>query len=220
MDRAEEIINQINDDPNHPDVGVLANDLLKEFSRGYPLEHLRPLLLNLNPDVAEIGMWVTSELGQGAKPLLSEVVALLKHPAKSVRYLAIDSVLSCTTELDKSEVAAVLPLLDDPEAAVRWKAMGFLSRASLEQLHGALDYFSTSEPDSVYINGLKWLLSEDAGNPEEIISILQKPDAILRKYGVVAAVRASRSNSQPLLYASSVDDPDVKRFATDMLKLK
>ena len=63
-----------------------------------------------------------------------------------------------------------------------------------------------------------WLLSEGANNPEEIMFFIQGQDSILRKYGVVAAARISQHNNGPLLYASSIDDPDVKQFAGDMLK--
>jgi len=219
MDHAQEIINQIMDDPNDSNIGVLVNKLLREFHRGYPLEHLRLLLLSQNDSIAETGIWVASELGQKAKPLLDDVVPLLKHPAKTVRFFAVDCVLSCATESNKHEVASVIPLLDETEAAVRWKAMGFLSRASREQLQGALDYLNTTEPDSMHIHGLQWLLSQGANNPEEIMPFIQSQDSILRKYGVVAAVQTSQHNSKPLFYAASMGDPDIKQFARDMMKL-
>ena len=218
MDHAQEIISQIMDDPDDSNIGVLANDLLKEFSRGCSVERLRPLLLSKNNSIVEIGIWVTSELGQGAAPLLDDVVSLLKHPGKNVRFFAIDSVLSCATEWNKLEVASVMPLLDDTETAVRWKAMDFLSRASREQLQGGLDYLNTTEPPSVHIHELEWLLGEGGSNPAEIMSFIQSQDALLRKYGVVAAARMSQRNSGPLSYAASVADTDIKQFASDTLK--
>ena len=218
MDHAQEIMDQIMNEPDDSNIGVLANELSKEFSRGCSVDRLRPLLLSKNNNVAEIGIWVTSELGRGAAPLLDDVVTLLRHPGKNVRFFAIDSVLSCATEWNKLEVASVIPLLNDAEAAVRWKAMDFLSRASREQLQGALDYLNTTEPQSVHVHELEWLLGEGGSNPGEIMSFIQSQEALLRKYGVVAAARMSQRNSEPLSYAASTADPDIKQFAWDTLK--
>jgi hypothetical protein len=218
MDHAEQIIKQIMDDPNDSNNGVLANELLGEFHRGYSLENLRPLLLSQNDNIAEIGIWVASELGQKAKPLLGDVVTLLKHPATIVRFFAIDCVLSSATESNKLELASVIPLLDDVADAVRWKTMDFLSRASREQLQGALDYLGTTEPESRYIHGLQWLLSEGGSNPKEVISFIQGRDAIRRKYGAVAAARTSQHDRKSLVFAASMEDPDIKQFASDVLK--
>lgn len=220
MDHAQEIIDQITNNPHNANVGVLGNELLREFHRGYSIEYLRPLLLSNNDNVVEIGIWVASELGQKAKPLLDDVVTLLKHPAKAVRFFATDSVLSCATELNKSELASVIPLLDDAEAAVRWKTMSFLTQASREQLQGALDYLNIVKPESEYIYGLKWLLSEDIDNSKEVISFIKSANALLRKYGTVAAARTFQINSEPLFYAVSISDPDIKQFATDILNLR
>ena len=90
MEHAQEIINQVIDDPNDFDIGVLANEHLREFHRGYPLELPRLLLLSPNGSIAETGIWVASELGQKAKPLLGDMVHLLKHSTKTVRFFAVD----------------------------------------------------------------------------------------------------------------------------------
>jgi hypothetical protein len=218
VDHTQELINQLIAGPVESQLGLLANELLREFQHGYPLQHLRPLLLSADDYVAETGIWVASELGQQARPLLGEITRLLHHPVKAVRFFAIDAILSSATEANKHEVALVIPLIDDAEAAVRWKAMEFLARASSAQLQPALDYLRATEPDSGHVDGLGWLLSASAGDADQIESYLADLDAGRRKYGAVAAARMAAYNRGPLVHATSMDEPDIKQFAVDMLK--
>jgi len=206
----EDILAEV--DPNSPRVGTLTNKLLEEFQQGYPLDNLRLLLRSENERLVNTGIWIASELGEWGKPLLNDVSPLLKHPAKRVRYFAIDCILLWAAPPNRFELASVVALMDDSEAAVRMKAMDFLCRASKEQLLAGLAYLEDTEPESTHIRGLHWFLGSSRTNPKEVISALQSAESLCRKYGVVAATQMSKENMEPLLYASSMDDPDVKRF--------
>jgi hypothetical protein len=199
--------------------GALTNRLLREFQRGYPLENLRRYLRSDQARLVAIGVWIASELGQTAKPLLDDVSALLTHPLKRVRFFSIDCVLLWAGPSDGCALASVIALMDDAETAVRWKVLDFLSRASREQLQGALSYLLITEPKSRHIPGLKWMLSSDLKKPKEVIAALHNQDSLTRRYGVVAAVRMSKDNPQPLFDASSVEDSDVKAFADSGIRL-
>lgn len=218
-ERAEKFMEQIKTNPTSSKVGVMTNDLLTEFHRGYPIENLRPLLVHENEDFVRIGVWIASELGEKGAPLLSDVVSLLSHPRKEVRFSAIDCVLAWAAHSNAIEIVSTISLLDDPESGIRWKVMDFLARVSLEQLQAALSYLDVTEPQSAQARGLRWLLSSDARNDKEVISTLQSEDGFLRKYGVVAATRMARVNRDPVVYASSIRDPDVKGFADSAIRL-
>jgi hypothetical protein len=206
-------------DPNSQRVGDLTNQLLKEFHRGYPLENLRPLLRSEDERLVNTGIWVASELGEKGKPLLSEVSALVEHPSKRVRFLVIDCILLWAGPWNKPELASAVSMMDDSESAVRWKALSFLWRASREQLSAALSHFHVTEPGSAYLPGLSWLLSSNASNSETVKAALRDQDSRMRKFAVVAAARTSAANSEPLFYAASVEDPDVKDFADSAIEL-
>ena len=212
------MIDRIMSNPDSCDDGILVNDLLREFHRGYPIEKLRPLMLSDNEKVAKVGIWVASELGGKAAPLLDDLTKLLHHPERYVRYFAIDSLLTCATREKEAAIAAVVSMLDDTDGAVRWKALDFLSRASAEQLEAGLSCLSKTEPDSLHLVGLRRLLGGDAGSPNEALSLLGSDSSTLRKYGVVAAVRMAEVTQEPLAVASSIDDEDVSGFAKDALK--
>src|SRR5438105_7213153 len=64
-----------------------------------------------------------------------------------------------------------------------------------------------------------WLLSGGASACKDIVTMLQSPDALMRKYAVVGARKAATTDQQPLQYAASADDPDVKEFARTSLSL-
>ncbi len=219
QDRAERLTKLILANPNAPQVGVVANDLLREYHRGYPLENLRPLLVHDDPSVVKTGAFIASELGAKGSPLLSDIVRLVGHPEKSVIFDVIDCVLLWATPSNKSELASVVTLLSDPESGVRWKAMDFLSRASAEQLGAALSFLEGKEPNSVNVRGLRWLVGSHASVPQDVKTVLQSQEEVLRKYGVVAASRMYRTSPEPLAYAASLNDPDVKHFADTTIEL-
>jgi hypothetical protein len=219
MEKAELLINDLFENPEVFGTGVLANELLKEFHRGFPVERLRKLLSCPDQRIVKIGMFIASELGNKVAPLLCDIVPMLRHFEKWVRADAIDCVLACALPCNGMEIASVIALMNDGEAGVRWKAMGFLSRASKEQLKAAYAHLVGTEPGSKHIRGLEFLINDDAINPDDLIAYIKGSEPFLRKYAAIAAVRMARRNSEPLRVATFVDDPDVKEFAADMLKL-
>jgi hypothetical protein len=217
QDRAEKLVQRLVEEPLSPRAEVMMNDLLSEFHRGYPLENLRPLLHSRDPNVVNVGAWIASELGEKGFPLLPDVLPLIHHPAKNVRFSIIDCILLWAT--DGAELSAVADLVNDPESGVRWKAMDFLSRATRDQLQAALSHLAEVEPNSTHVQGLQWLLGPDASDADTVKAALQNESALLRKYAVVAASRMSKADREPLSYAASVKDPDVQNFAKSSINL-
>ena len=218
MKRVETIVRQMLEDPGAAADEELVNRLLDEFHSGAPLEYLRPLLLSPDPEVARSGAWIASELGPRGKPLLDVVFTLLRHPDKRVRFWVNDCILSWTDSSNGREVAGVISSVDDPEMAVRWKAMLFLSRAETNQLAAALDWFAKEEPESLHVPGLRWLLSDIAQDAAAVEKMLANPVAQMRKYAVVAAAKMAATNRHPLTIAASSEDSDVVDFATERLE--
>ncbi|HYL99833.1 MAG TPA: hypothetical protein VEZ90_12835 [Blastocatellia bacterium] len=217
MKKVEQLVEQMLTSAENLDDGLLANSLLSEFHRGAPLAYLRPLLLSPDHRVAALGAWIASELGQKGKPLLDAVSPLLSHPNRRVRFWIIDCVLLWAGPSDGREISQAACLIDDPEKAVRWKAMIFLYRASTDQLEAALAFLESEDSRSPNAVALRWLLSVPACDTETIARELRGPDARLRKYAAVAAARLGSQNKQPLAAAALSDDPEVAEFAADRL---
>lgn len=213
MKKIEKLIEELITNPEANDDGLLGNHILKQFHHGAPLEYLQPLLLSPDERLASLGAWIASELGEQGKPLLSVVGGLLRHPAKKVRFWIIDCILLWASPSEAREITQVVRLIDDPEKAVRWKAMDFLFRASRDQLESALAFLDKEEPGSSNARGLRWLLSDAGRNAETVEGELRSPGTRMHKYATVAAVRMSAENRHPLLVAASSDDPEIAKLA-------
>lgn len=218
MDRANDLIEQLLSNPDSSEFGALANELLTQYHRGSPVGSLRILLHSANDRVVGEGAWIASELGESGKPLLPDISRLLRHPSKKVRFWSIDCVHLWAGPSSADELASAVGLVDDPEEAVRWKAMGFLAMASREQLQAALGNLTKTNPTSQYTRGLKWLIGVEETDPAEIIDALRSNDQLRRKIAAAAAYRLWNRDSAPLHFATSIDDHEVVQFARDMLK--
>jgi hypothetical protein len=213
---ANQLIDTITSNPNSSDDGMLANQLLREFHRGYPVDALRPLLESSNEKIVRAAAFIASELGSKARPLLDAVVNLLNHKNKFIRADAICSILTCTRADDINEIGKVILLLDDSDWPIRWKVMEFLSLASPDQLEGGLKYFEMVEGYPDHTSGLKWLLSAGSGKPDEIMSWIEDTSAVRRKFGTIAAARKPYKNTALLDLAILSGDHDIKTFGDSM----
>ena len=215
-DRVAQLVDRVTS--GSADTGRLANDVLRDFQRGLPVDGLLVLVRHQDPDVAELGAWIAAELGAAAAPLADDMVAQLKSPSRVVRYYAIDVVLAGAVGARSGLVAQVLPLLDETDDAVRWKATGLLVRASTGQLESALDVLTSTSSNDPHIALVRWLLSSEARNPGMVRERLSAEDPLTRRYAVAAAARLSEVTDEPLRAASaSAADADLRRFASDWL---
>ena len=188
-----------------------ANDLLRAFHAGYPVDRLRLLLRSEVDEAVRAGAWILSELGIDAAPLIDETAALLTHRLKYVRFFAIDAVLASASAKDGPVIASAVALIDDPEEAVRWKALGLLSRAPADQLRVAAPFVLEPEAGA----RLSWLLDADL-RTEDVAARLDG-DRLDRLFAVAAATRQRRGRHQLLLRAAGSADPEVSSFARDAL---
>jgi len=219
MDRAEKLINHLLAHPDTSESDGAAYELLKQYQRGSPVESLRTLLFDSDDRIAGEAAWIASELPEG-RSLLHDIGALLGHRSRKVRFWAIDCVHLWADSSGGRELAVATALIDDPDKAVRWKAMGLWAMASREQLAAALSNLRATDPKSQYVNELTWLLGREGADSGEIIAALNGSDDRRRKVAAAAAYRVAKAanNPAPLRYATSVEDPEVVQFAGDMLK--
>lgn len=199
--------------------GQLENSLLRELQEGYPITKLRLLLKANDQHVVAAGMWIASELGSAARPLLKDIADLIRHPHAQVRFFALDCLLACAGPKDGQVVSLALDLLDDSEFSVRWKTLVFLATASEILLRAALDTnaLSTDEHTSTRREGLKLLLDSNASaDPAAVVSLLASSDPMLRRYAAAAAARMAHRDPRALKQVMKSADPTLKQFAVDM----
>jgi hypothetical protein len=194
-----------------PNDGVAENELLGELFQGYPVQKLRLLLHTDRESAVVVGMWLASELGANARPLFADVISLIRYPNKKVRFWALDVCMTCSRPEDAASIRAVLGLVDDPESAVRWNAMIFLSNGPETVFRSLRDKYAGEAVSDAQKEGLSILVDAvTARNSAAISAALTHSDAIVRRYAAAAAARLAYRDDAPLRQAMSSSDPDVK----------
>lgn len=193
-----------------------ASALLQEFIRGYPLERLRLLLRSENQEAVKTGIFIASELGRAVRPLVDEFGPLLTHESSAVRFDALDCALVCGTEKDGKLLARAATLIDDGDEGVRYKALDFLSRATVEQLLAAARHVLNPELASA----LSWLASRESATHARILAELGGDEPVRRRVAVAAAARPAKFDEEALAAAALSRDPDVSTFAQSRLRVE
>lgn len=213
--RGEELISESLGNPQRSE--ELANDLLVAFQSGYPLHNLRRLLDAEDTVTVASGMWIASELGAGARPLLQETVKRVHHPGARVRFFALDVLTSCAAPEDESALNSGLDLLDDPDQGVRWKALVFLATISEAALRTLRDLAMRQAPGGQRARGLQLMLSVIASREvEPVTQRLLGDDTALHRYAAAVAARMAHQDSTPLRVAMASQDTTIRQFARDM----
>ncbi|SPP63519.1 hypothetical protein NITLEN_10605 [Nitrospira lenta] len=193
-------------------------DLLAAFHAGYPVANLRRVLSSKSDHALKAGAWLASELGLDALPILDSLSPLLRHPLRYVRFFSIDAVLVCAGAGHAQALSSVVGLLRDDDEAVRWKALGSISRMTQEQLIESL----LAQNDKELGERTAWLLriEESQSAADEIAKTLNGGSAVGRIFAVAAAARIADKNPSILVLAANSEDQAIKAFALEQLKLR
>jgi hypothetical protein len=211
--RGDLLIEQILSGATVPD--DIANELLDEFHGEYPVANLLTMLQSEHEHTVRVGIWIASELGASAAPLIGEITSLLQHPSRYVRFFAVDAVLSSATARHGPAIAAAISLIGDSDEAVRWKAIRLLANAGESELEASRPYLSTPELHEL----VRWLQSTGGGQgTEQIEDALRDGLPAKRLVAAAAAARHAETSRAPLEAAAESRDPEVSSFASEVLE--
>jgi hypothetical protein len=199
--------------------GTLEYCLLLEVGQGYPVERIRPLLTSHDEEIVAAGIWIASELSHYAKPLLPEIVGLIRHPFFKVRFFVFDCLLNCATPRDGHAIALAVDLIDDSHSGVRWQALVFLATVREELLRAIPKATTIDAQTALHQKGLRMLLAATTASnaAETVTSAISSPDSLLRRYGAAAAARMVYRDPGPLKKAMESADSTISEFARDMM---
>ena len=208
--RAEQLINELLAEPSRFEAGY---KLLQTYLKGAPLETLRPLLRSGDLVIQREAVWVASELGRQAFPLLDEVVPLIDSGDRYLAFHAMESVTVCATGGRAPEFVHVVARLEDPDEVLRSLSMFLMSNAETSQLVGALE----GELHSVHQEGLRLLLDASASD-EAVLSFIHSDAPLRRRYGAVAAARLYEKNPRLIDEVRTMEDGEVSSFLDSVLR--
>jgi len=187
-----------------------GNDLLKECWRGFPVERLSPLLRSDVESAVKAGVFITSELAERSRPLLSDVEPLLNHPDTWVRTDAIDTVNLAATAADAEIVARAIERITDSDRSVAYSAFQLLAAASREKLEASWSCIH----DVTIKQALQSVLDEEATVSSAAIRARLADDSqLVRLFGLLSAARISDRRADDLLAAIEADNEEIRLFA-------
>lgn len=207
------LVSRVLNGPSAHDV----QDLLTEFSAGYPMLNLTRLLRSGDDQVVKVAVWMASELGELAHPILPDVQRLLGHHLPYVRGFALDTILLAASPNDGDVLADAVCRIDDEDEGVRWKAIHFLARATTPQLRAAVKHCNQLQLAAV----VRWLLAVSAeSKTDEIVQRIDAGESTSRLVAAAAAARVSSRSMVPLLRASRSENSEIQSFARQWLEIE
>ena len=217
-DEVDRLIAKLVCDPEAFERGGFANDLLKQFLRGHPIDVLRRLLHHSDGGVTRAAIWIASELPVFAPALLSDALPALTSPDRYVRFYALDVVMLGAVGEDEEEFVRVVEALDDPDVAVKDHALFLISHATNGQILAAIKRFRRADPSSHHLPGLGALADARSANPIAVREMIESNSEVDRKYGLAIAERCYDVHPDLLEMAARSGDKLIRSLAAHMLK--
>ncbi|MEQ1878037.1 MAG: hypothetical protein ABL958_15445 [Bdellovibrionia bacterium] len=197
-----------------------AYELLQDYFRGYPVETLRLLLRHENILVQRVAVWIASELGDQGCGLLHEVIPLLESPDRRSRAYALDVVIVCAIGADVGEIVHIARAMESDDNGIRMLAMQLMSNADQSQLDaGARLAGSTAFLSAAHEDALRQI-SNRSQTSDEIRRMMGSADPLMRRYGAIAAKRATNVLPRLLEMAAENLDENIREFATRALRIR
>lgn len=209
----EQLIDDLMTDPQRFDEDGRAHALLQRYFAGLPLDTLRPLLRSDNVFVQRTASFIASELGSQASGVIDDVVSLVSSSDMHVQWYPMEALAVCARGEHVEEFAHVVEMLANTEVPLRRLAMRLVANAELPQLEAARRHFESSgQCHGTHQQGLLALIAGSRIGPAVIVAMLGDGDALVRRYGAIAARRLMREYPDLISQVQSTDDPELHDF--------
>ncbi|XXT17244.1 hypothetical protein WME94_44165 [Sorangium sp. So ce429] len=209
----EQLIDDLLTDPQRFDEDGRAYALLQRYFAGLPLDTLRPLLRSDNVFVQRTASFIASELGSKISSVIDDVVPLVNSSDMHVQWYAMEALTVCARGEHVEKFAHVVEMLENPESPLRRLAMRLVANAELPQLEAARRHFEfAGQRHGKHQQGLLALIAGNRIGPAVIVAMLGDGDALVRRYGAIAARRLMREYPDLISHVRSTEDPELHNF--------
>ena len=196
-----------------------AYDLLQKYFEGADILSLAELLADENSSVRKSAVWITSELGKDAVPLVECVLPLLGDAERYIRYHALEVVLVCSQAGIKGLFHHVISALEDEDLGVRELVMVLISNSSIFQFEEAIQHFSGGI-NRAHTEGLKLLSSNliDLKPVDPMFNEIYGKDSIRAMYRAIFLNRYIKSTGRSVTFElGQVKDETTRMFLVDYM---
>ncbi|MGK4009218.1 hypothetical protein WMF31_41850 [Sorangium sp. So ce1036] len=209
----EQLISDLLADSRKFDEGGRAYALLQRYFEGLPLETLRPLLRSEDAFVQRAASFVASELGGKASSVIDDIVPLVSSTDRHVQWYAMEVLAVCGKGEHAEKFAHVVRMLRSADDALRRLAMRLMANADISQLDAVRRYFEHwGQRYETHRQALMTLTVGDSIDPVTVATMLRHEDALVRRYGAIAARRLVREYPDLMSQVRSSEDPDLRSF--------
>lgn len=209
----ERLINDLLDDPRKFDEDGRAYALLQSYFAGLPLDTLRPLLRSDDVFVQRAASFIASELGGKASILVDDIVPLVSSMDRNVQWYAMEVLTVCSEGKHAEKFAYVVRMLESDDGTLRRLAMRLMASADVSQLEAARRLFEThGGSHETHQQALLTLAAGTRVEPLVVTTMMKDADALVRRYGAIAARRLVREHPNLIVEARASDDPDLRNF--------
>ena len=189
--------------------------LLNEFFDAADITKLQVLLTHVDYEVRKDAIWVLAELGDAGVPLLKVAVSLLPKADRFVHCYVLEVIAVCTVDGSYTNYIHVIEALENQDEVIQKLAMNLITNANINQLQVCLQYF---QRHMGHTTGLEQLIDYENLEKDMVISLLNSPETLLRKYGAIIAKKLFHKHPEFLNLALGGDDSTIRLFAKEALE--
>ena len=187
-----------------------AYELLQKYFCGLPIGTLSPLLRERQMFVVRSAVFVASELGAGARPVVLDVLPLMNSSDRYIAYNALEVIMACSGQ-DGGHFLEIVMALNNEDEVVRRLAMYCIARANETQLSRAFQEAEEAKTVSPALRyGLRFVLDLEPTKEHQVLKMLQSPVRAERQFGAISAIRLLDSRPDLLDAVNGSKDCDLQ----------
>ena len=216
-----ELINQLKNEPEMFYNEGKSYQLLQEYFEGFQKDTLRELFYFENVWIRRVATWIASELGADGSDLLKDVLTQIDDEDSYICSYALQMVANCAYDEHIDDFVRVFSFLGYNNQAVRLSVMTILLGLSHQRINEAYTRMANNKKyDNSHRKGLLALLDADNLTSSAIVQMVSNSDAIIRKYGIIAAAKLFDKYPQLIIGATNDGDLDIREFSKQVLRVK
>ena len=195
--------------------------MLQEYFYGLSKDTLHDLLRYEDKFIRELALWIISELGETAEDFIEEAASQMNDD-DPVIYRYSSEIIACY-ETDKymDEFMRIFVFFEHSNDKIRRISIRRISLLSDSRIKEAYTYSVNNKilSDS-HEKGLLSLIHINTLTASDITAMLNSDDSIIRKYGVIAALKVYEKYPEIIMESVNSEDLDVQHFSKSLVKVE
>lgn len=196
--------------------------LLEEYFHGLSKETLHDLLSYEDKDIRALALWIVSELGSAtAKDFLEEAATQMNDDDPAIYLWASEIVACCGTDKYMDDFMRIFVFFEHSNAKIRRISTRRISQLTDSRIKEAYAYSVNNKilSDS-HEKGLLSLININTLTASDITAMLYSDDSVIRKYGVIAALKVYEKYPEIIKESVNSEDLDVQHFSKTKVQVE